>query len=260
MADVNRASLRGGVLLGGVSIGALLLTLFVARRFIGRPTRTLLAAARRWRDGDLGTPVPGEDPRSEFGQLAAAYNDMAAALARREDDLRGHADVAGGSRGRAHAGAAGHQQSPAGGDRGTAEHRGGAGAVAEAAGGRPACRRHRARLQQSAGDDPGQSRPSGADRAAQGGASAYMDRARHGRGQSRLATDRPAAGVLASAAAGGPGVRREQADVRPGAAAAHLHTRPAHPHRYLAGRGSLAGDGGAEPGGSGDPQPRAERA
>ena len=65
MADVNRASLHGGVLLGGVSIGAFLLTLFVARRFIGRPTRTLLAAARRWRDGDLGTPVPGED--SPFG-------------------------------------------------------------------------------------------------------------------------------------------------------------------------------------------------
>ena len=35
----------------------------------------------------------GEDPRSEFGQLAAAYNDMAAALARREDDLREHADA-----------------------------------------------------------------------------------------------------------------------------------------------------------------------
>ena len=32
-------------------------------------------------------------PRSEFGQLAAAYNDMAAALARREDDLREHADA-----------------------------------------------------------------------------------------------------------------------------------------------------------------------
>jgi signal transduction histidine kinase/CheY-like chemotaxis protein len=93
MADVNRATLHGGVLLGGVSIGAFLLTLFVARRFIGQPTRTLLAAARRWRDGDLGTPVPGEDSRSEFGQLALAYNDMAAALARREDDLRGHADV-----------------------------------------------------------------------------------------------------------------------------------------------------------------------
>ncbi len=93
MADVNRATLHGGVLLGGVSIGAFLLTLFVARRFIGRPTRTLLAAARRWRDGDLGTPVPGKDSRSEFGQLAAAYNDMAAALARREDDLREHADA-----------------------------------------------------------------------------------------------------------------------------------------------------------------------
>ncbi|HME20667.1 MAG TPA: response regulator [Acetobacteraceae bacterium] len=93
MADINRASLRGGLLLAGVAIGALLLTLFVARRFIARPTRALLAAARRWREGDLATPVHGEDAHSEFGQIAAAYNDMARALARREEDLREHADV-----------------------------------------------------------------------------------------------------------------------------------------------------------------------
>jgi signal transduction histidine kinase/ActR/RegA family two-component response regulator len=93
MADIDRATLRGGLLLGGVAIGAFLLTLFVARRFIGRPTRALLAAAHRWREGDLGTPVQGEDTHSEFGQIAAAYNDMAAALARREEDLREHADA-----------------------------------------------------------------------------------------------------------------------------------------------------------------------
>jgi signal transduction histidine kinase/CheY-like chemotaxis protein len=93
MADINRATLRGGLLLGSVAIAAFLLTLFVARRFIGRPTQALLAAARRWREGDLGTPVHGYDTHSEFGQIAAAYNDMAAALARREEDLREHADA-----------------------------------------------------------------------------------------------------------------------------------------------------------------------
>ena len=93
MADINRTSLRAGLLFAGVFIGAFLLTLFVARRFIGRPTQELLAAARRWREGDLGTPVHGEDTRSEFGQIAEAYNDMAAALARRDRDLREHADA-----------------------------------------------------------------------------------------------------------------------------------------------------------------------
>jgi signal transduction histidine kinase/ActR/RegA family two-component response regulator len=93
MADINRTSLRAGLLFVAVSIGAFLLTLFIARRFIGRPTRELLAAARRWREGNLTTPVRGEDGRSEFGQIAEAYNDMAAALARREDDLRDHADA-----------------------------------------------------------------------------------------------------------------------------------------------------------------------
>jgi signal transduction histidine kinase/ActR/RegA family two-component response regulator len=93
MEDINRASLRGGLLLVAVAIGAFLLTLFVARRFIGRPTRELLAAARRWRECDLGTPMRGGDSRSEFGQIAAAYNEMAATLARREEDLREHADA-----------------------------------------------------------------------------------------------------------------------------------------------------------------------
>ncbi len=93
MEDINEAALRGGGLLVAVALAAFLLTLFVARRFIGRPTRELLAAARRWREGDLSTPVRGEHPSSEFGQIAAAYNDMAGALARREEELREHADA-----------------------------------------------------------------------------------------------------------------------------------------------------------------------
>ena len=93
MADINRTSLHAGLLFAGVFVGAFLLTLFVARRFIGRPTQALLAAARRWQEGDLNSPVHGEDKRSEFGQIAEAYNDMAAALARRDKDLREHADA-----------------------------------------------------------------------------------------------------------------------------------------------------------------------
>jgi signal transduction histidine kinase/CheY-like chemotaxis protein len=93
MTDINRASLRGGLLLGAVTIAAFLVTLFVARRFIGRPTRELLEAARRWRAGDLTARAPGQNERSEFGQIATAYNDLARTLARREEELRGHADA-----------------------------------------------------------------------------------------------------------------------------------------------------------------------
>jgi signal transduction histidine kinase/CheY-like chemotaxis protein len=93
MTDINRASLRGALLLVAVAIGAFLVTLFIARRFIGRPTKELLEAARRWRAGDLTARAPGQDERSEFGQIATAYNDLARTLARREEELRGHAEA-----------------------------------------------------------------------------------------------------------------------------------------------------------------------
>jgi signal transduction histidine kinase/ActR/RegA family two-component response regulator len=93
MAQINRAALYGAALIAVVAIIAFVLTLFVARRFIGRPTRELVAAARRWREGDLSAQVRSEDQLSEFGQIAAAFNDMAATLARREEELREHADA-----------------------------------------------------------------------------------------------------------------------------------------------------------------------
>ena len=92
MAEINRTALRGAALIGIVAAIAFVLTLFVARRFIGRPTRKLVAAARRWREGDLGTQVHSDDQLSEFGQIAAAFNDMAGTLARREEELREHTD------------------------------------------------------------------------------------------------------------------------------------------------------------------------
>ena len=92
MAEINRTALRGAALIGIVAAIAFVLTLFVARRFIGRPTRELMAAARRWREGDLGTQVNSDKQVSEFGQIAAAFNDMAGTLARREEELREHAD------------------------------------------------------------------------------------------------------------------------------------------------------------------------
>jgi signal transduction histidine kinase/CheY-like chemotaxis protein len=91
MGGVERALLRGGLLLAVVSAAAFGLTLLVARRSIALPAQALLAAALHWREGDLTARAPEFCRRSEFGQLAAAYNEMAAALQRREEELRGYA-------------------------------------------------------------------------------------------------------------------------------------------------------------------------
>jgi signal transduction histidine kinase/ActR/RegA family two-component response regulator len=91
MGDIENTLLRGAALLALVSLLAMGLTLLVARRFITRPTAALLAVARRWREGDLPARAPSGAHGSEFGQLAAAYNDMAAALQCREEEMRGHA-------------------------------------------------------------------------------------------------------------------------------------------------------------------------
>jgi signal transduction histidine kinase/ActR/RegA family two-component response regulator len=93
MGDVERALLRGGLLLGAVTASAFGLTLLVARRSIARPTQALLATARRWREGDLAARAPDGDRRSEFGQIAAAYNGMAETLQRREQEARGHTEA-----------------------------------------------------------------------------------------------------------------------------------------------------------------------
>jgi signal transduction histidine kinase/ActR/RegA family two-component response regulator len=93
LRDIERALLQGVLILGSGSLLALGLTLLVARRFITAPTRALLAAARRWRGGDLAARAPGADAHTEFGQLAAAFNGMASALQQREDELRHHAQV-----------------------------------------------------------------------------------------------------------------------------------------------------------------------
>ena len=91
MAELEAALKRGSLLIGAVALFATLLTLIVARRFIAQPTQSLLAVARRWREGDLSARAPGAGAGSEFSQLALAYNDMAAALQRRQDELRDHA-------------------------------------------------------------------------------------------------------------------------------------------------------------------------
>ncbi|HEX2137713.1 MAG TPA: HWE histidine kinase domain-containing protein [Microvirga sp.] len=56
------------------------------RRFIRGPIEQLRAAADLWREGDYRARVPVTDRSSELGSLAATYQSMADALARREEE------------------------------------------------------------------------------------------------------------------------------------------------------------------------------
>jgi signal transduction histidine kinase/ActR/RegA family two-component response regulator len=93
MGDMERTLLWGALLLALVTLATFGMTLLVGRRFITRPTEALLAVARRWRQGDLAARAPEADRRSEFGLIAAAFNEMATALQRRDDEMRGHAAI-----------------------------------------------------------------------------------------------------------------------------------------------------------------------
>lgn len=91
MGDLARALWRWGWLLAGLTSAVFGFTILVARRSIARPAQNLVAVARQWQEGELTARAPQSDERSEFGQIAAAYNTMAAALQCREERLRAHA-------------------------------------------------------------------------------------------------------------------------------------------------------------------------
>jgi PAS domain S-box-containing protein len=55
-------------------------------RLIRRPAARLLQAAHRWRDGDLSARASVTNDGSEFGQISAAFNEMAASLHAREQE------------------------------------------------------------------------------------------------------------------------------------------------------------------------------
>ena len=71
----------------GSLVLALLLASVGARVFIAGPIQALVAAAERWRCGELDARVQLSGPRSEFGRLGAAFNAMAVAIGAREQDL-----------------------------------------------------------------------------------------------------------------------------------------------------------------------------
>jgi signal transduction histidine kinase len=88
LAPIENATRRGTLLI----LLGLTLACFAAWRggqvFIQRPIHHLLKVTKAWRDGDEKARVEIDDRESELGRLAAAFNDMATALAARHEDLR----------------------------------------------------------------------------------------------------------------------------------------------------------------------------
>jgi two-component system, NtrC family, sensor kinase len=74
-----------GITLGGVAL-AMAISTFISRR-LSIPVLALVKASRRVAEGDLAARV-AVATRDEIGELAGAFNTMAAALAAREDQLR----------------------------------------------------------------------------------------------------------------------------------------------------------------------------
>jgi two-component system, sensor histidine kinase len=86
-AGVAEAGRRGMLLIAlGVAL-ALLAARVAGRAFVVRPIDALLRAAERWRAGDLKARVGLAGRRSEFGNLGAAFDAMAAALEAHEREI-----------------------------------------------------------------------------------------------------------------------------------------------------------------------------
>jgi PAS domain S-box-containing protein len=87
-AMLTRADRRALFLLAFGAALAFGATLLGGSVLIRRPTVRLLAAAERWRTGDLSPRTGLRPDAGEFGRLATAFDDMAASLQAREQALR----------------------------------------------------------------------------------------------------------------------------------------------------------------------------
>jgi diguanylate cyclase (GGDEF)-like protein len=84
-----RTSIARGAVASAVGILlAALMTFWYGRRFIRRPLSALLATSEQWRKGDWNARASTAEMKTEFGQLAHAFNELAEAfhaeLVRRE--------------------------------------------------------------------------------------------------------------------------------------------------------------------------------
>src|SRR6266436_586746 len=94
-AALKEATWRGVALIGFGLLAATLAAILGARKFVQEPIKGLLKVAAEWRNGNDDARVRVSDPGSEIGNLGAAFNAMADALAARhaaqkraEEELR----------------------------------------------------------------------------------------------------------------------------------------------------------------------------
>jgi signal transduction histidine kinase/CheY-like chemotaxis protein len=88
MPALLRDAWRDTLLMLAATAVTLILAWLIGRRFIARPTQDLLAAAHRWRDGDLGVRAEETRGGAEFAALAQSFNAMASSLQARELERR----------------------------------------------------------------------------------------------------------------------------------------------------------------------------
>ena len=72
---------------------ALVLAYMAGQRYLIQPTKALLAAVRRWQDGELDARADVPQRRTEFGALAESFNAMADTLQARDQERRLHAET-----------------------------------------------------------------------------------------------------------------------------------------------------------------------
>jgi signal transduction histidine kinase/ActR/RegA family two-component response regulator/HAMP domain-containing protein len=88
-ASLRGETLRDGAIAFFTLLGALALSV-IATRWVSRPLHRVTDAANALARGDMSRRV-GLDQADEFGQLAAGFDAMAAALANKEQELQAHA-------------------------------------------------------------------------------------------------------------------------------------------------------------------------
>jgi diguanylate cyclase (GGDEF)-like protein len=101
LASVRKSLARGAAASAVGILMAVLMTFWYGKRFIRRPVSILLATSERWRKGDWNARAPIAERKTEFGQLAGAFDEMAetvhAELAHRQQAeillTKSHAEV-----------------------------------------------------------------------------------------------------------------------------------------------------------------------
>ncbi|MBV8397746.1 MAG: response regulator, partial [Acetobacteraceae bacterium] len=92
-ADLDAASARGVLMIACAVVLALGMAWLLGQSAFGLPTKRLLDAAQRWREGDLTARAEVTGRTWEFRQFASAFNAMAAALQSRDEERRQQAQL-----------------------------------------------------------------------------------------------------------------------------------------------------------------------